>query len=177
MSHTQLVSFCNGVSPEHASVPSKLRKAASNRLSPNSDLPCGMPPTELSQARGHLACLTASTPDGSDRSLQRIYPDPTGSSTPCRETVPNRTWNSLRSGDPAVVGLLRTIPPETLDFHPSSLPGPPFTPSRERGNEQPHPRCLLPTRGFPMGSGIPSPPPKRLEPSVQRLFDLRSCRI
>lgn len=83
-----LVSFCNGVSPEHASAPFKLQRAVANHLSLNDDNPFGLPPTELSQARGHLACLTASTPTGNDRSLQWIYPDPTGSGTPCRETVP-----------------------------------------------------------------------------------------
>lgn len=65
------------------------RELVANHLSLNDDIPFGLPPTELSQARGHLACLTASTPTGCDRSPQWIYPDPTGSGTPCRETVPS----------------------------------------------------------------------------------------
>lgn len=58
-------------------------------LSPNGDVPFGPPPTELPQVRGHLACLTASTPIASDRSPQWIYPNLIGSGTPCHETVPD----------------------------------------------------------------------------------------
>jgi len=59
-----------------------------NHLSLDDDFPFGPPPTELPQARGHLACFTALTPTASDRSPQWIYPNLIGSGTPCRETVP-----------------------------------------------------------------------------------------
>jgi hypothetical protein len=56
-------SFCNSPFPEHASAPSDLRQAeVASHLLPNGDIPFGLAPTELPQARGHLAFITASTP-------------------------------------------------------------------------------------------------------------------
>jgi hypothetical protein len=62
---------------------------AANHFPPDGDVPFGSSPTELPQVRGHLACFTASTPTARDRSLRRIYPNLTGSSTLCHETVPH----------------------------------------------------------------------------------------
>jgi len=58
-------------------------------LLPNGNASFDPSPTELSQVRGHLACLTALTPTARDRSLQWIYPNLLGSGTPCREIVPD----------------------------------------------------------------------------------------
>jgi len=66
-------------------------------FSPNGNVPFEPSPTELPQVRGHLACLTASTPTTSDRSPQWIYPNLIGSGTPCHEIVPNGAWKKLSS--------------------------------------------------------------------------------
>lgn len=66
-------------------------------ISPNSNDPFEPPLTELPQVRGHLVCSTSLTPTANDRSPQWIYPNLTGSSTPCHEIVPNCAWNQLSS--------------------------------------------------------------------------------
>jgi hypothetical protein len=67
---------------------------AANRFPSDDSVPFEPPPAELPQVRGHLACFTASTPIARDRSPRWIYPNLTGSSTLCHETVPRWKWNT-----------------------------------------------------------------------------------
>lgn len=67
---------------------------AANRFPPDGSAPFEPPPAELPQVRGHLACFTAPTPIACDRSPRWIYPNLTGSSTFCHETVPRWKWNT-----------------------------------------------------------------------------------
>lgn len=100
------VGFCNGVFPEHATEPSVPAQDLPKHHLPSGDAPFGTLPAELHQARGHLACLTASTPAVSDRSPRRIYPDLTHPDTLCRETVLTQVWNSHSDQRPCGSGPL-----------------------------------------------------------------------
>jgi hypothetical protein len=61
--HMPPVSFYNGVSPDHAiALPDPRCRPRRTTLPPGDSAPCGAPPTGRSQARGHLASSTASTP-------------------------------------------------------------------------------------------------------------------
>lgn len=141
------VGFCNDVFLEHAIEPSAPWQDPPKHLLPGGHAPFGTPPAELHQARGHLACLTASTPAVSDRSPRRIYPDLTHPDTLCHETVLTRVWNSHSSQRPCGSGpLFERSRREPQAFARRLLKGPSFVPSRESEHERPHPGCLPPWR-------------------------------
>lgn len=129
--HMPLVSFCSRLSPEHASDPSELQRLVANHFPPNSAAPIRGRANRAFSGQGSLGLLHRVDPHHDDRSPQWIYPNLTGPGTPCHDNVLCSSRKIEKLGDPAVVGLFRTISPRSTGLRPSILLEPPRTLARE----------------------------------------------
>jgi hypothetical protein len=165
-----LVSFCNGVSPEHASAPSKLQRAS------------GEPPLSERRQPFRSAADRAFSGQGSLGLLNRVDPHWLRPLAPVDLPRPNRLGHPMSRNRaevnmesdstrrPCGVGPLSNDPARSLRFTPAAPCRAVIRALSRKRSRTTAPEVPSSYRGFPKEAALPSPNAKTFEPSLRRLF-------